>query len=89
MAGTRQALAELMAWSGIEEQGEAITLMIHRLHELSREEAMKMLTPPRHKIELNGNVARRQDQFRIGRELRTPSLMLGDDPDDTEIYVIE
>ena len=63
--------------------------MIHRLHELSREEAMKMLTPPRHKIELNGNVARRQDQFRIGRELRTPSLMLGDDPDDTEIYVIE
>jgi hypothetical protein len=28
MAGTRQALAELMAWSGIEEQGEAITLMI-------------------------------------------------------------
>jgi hypothetical protein len=34
MAGTRQALAELMAWSGIEEQGEAITLMIHHLHEL-------------------------------------------------------
>ena len=39
MAGTRQALAELMVWSGIEEHGEAITLMIHRLHELSREEA--------------------------------------------------
>lgn len=47
------------------------------------------LTPPRHKIELTGNVARRLDQFRIGRELRTPSLMLGDDPDDTEIHVIE
>lgn len=34
MAGTRQALADLMAWHGIEEQGEAMTLMIHNLHGL-------------------------------------------------------
>lgn len=27
--GTKQALAELMQWAGIEEQGEALTLMIH------------------------------------------------------------
>lgn len=38
MAGTRQALAELMAWNGIEEQGEAITLMIHAIHKLGDEE---------------------------------------------------
>ena len=34
MSGTRQALADLMAWHGIEEQGEAMTLMIHHLHGL-------------------------------------------------------
>ncbi|EGH48827.1 hypothetical protein PSYPI_43456, partial [Pseudomonas syringae pv. pisi str. 1704B] len=32
--GTKQALAELMAWAGIEERGEALTLMIHHLHSL-------------------------------------------------------
>ena len=32
--GTRQALADLMKWSGITEQGEAMTLMIHHLHAL-------------------------------------------------------
>ena len=39
LPATRQALAELMAWSGIEEQGEAITLMIHHLHGLGRRTA--------------------------------------------------
>ena len=39
LPGTRQALAELMAWSGIEEQGEAITLMIHHLHGLGGAQA--------------------------------------------------
>jgi len=29
-------------------------------------------------------VARRLDQFRIRRELQTPDLALGDDPDDAE-----
>ncbi|MFL8988638.1 hypothetical protein Q8X48_12945 [Pseudomonas sp. QLc11A] len=57
MAGTRQALADLMAWSGIEEQGEAITLMIHRLHELGPQKCLPMLDPPRHVIELSQNVS--------------------------------
>ncbi|MDH0705365.1 hypothetical protein N5D53_02330 [Pseudomonas sp. GD03862] len=87
--GTKQALLELMEWAGIEEQGEAMTVMIHRLHELTRDEAVKLLTPPRHKIELRGNVARKLDQFRLRRELRAPGLELGEDPDDTGIYVIE
>lgn len=46
LSGTRQALAELMAWSGIEEQGEAITLMIHHLHGLGPGGALPLLAPP-------------------------------------------
>ncbi|WP_395593525.1 hypothetical protein AB4P93_03640 [Pseudomonas sp. B26140] len=57
MAGTRQALAELMAWSGIEEQGEAITLMIHRLHELGPQKCLPMLDPPRHEYVIPENVS--------------------------------
>ena len=41
--GTEQALLELMEWAGIEEQGEAMTVMIHRLHELIRDGAVKLL----------------------------------------------
>lgn len=53
MAGTRQALAELMAWNGIEEQGEAITLMIHHLHALGPQKSAPLLTTPRHEITLS------------------------------------
>lgn len=31
---TRHALTDLMEWSGINEQGKAMTLMIHHLHRL-------------------------------------------------------
>ncbi|MFW9099606.1 hypothetical protein ACOI8A_05600 [Pseudomonas sp. P4795] len=71
MAGTRQALAELMAWSGIEEQGEAITLMIHHLHELGPGGALPLLTPPRHKITISDScrakleLAYRREELRI------------------------
>ena len=57
MAGTRQALAELMAWSCIEEQGEAITLMIHHLHALGPQKCLPLLDPPRHVIEVSQNVS--------------------------------
>jgi hypothetical protein len=59
MAGTRQALAELMAWSGIEEQGEAITLMIHHLHDLGPVGSTQFLSPPRHEITISENVSRK------------------------------
>ena len=87
--GTKQALLELMEWAGIEEQGEAMTLMIHRLHELTRDEAVKLLKPPRHTIAISRSVALKLDQFRLRRELRAPGLELGDAPDNTGIYVIE
>jgi hypothetical protein len=57
MAGTRQALADLMTWSGIEEQGEAITLMIHHLHALGPQKSAPLLAPPRHEIIISENVS--------------------------------
>ncbi|MGO4003139.1 hypothetical protein ABVN23_18815 [Pseudomonas fluorescens] len=59
LPATRQALAELMAWSGIEEQGEAITLMIHHLHGLGSGSALPLLTPPRHEYVIPENVSRK------------------------------
>ena len=56
--GTRQALADLMAWSGITEQGEAMTLMIHHLHALGSVKCQPLLNPPRHEIVISENVAR-------------------------------
>ena len=55
--GTRQALADLMEWSGITEQGEAMTLMIHHLHALGAGDALPLLPPPRHKYEISQSVA--------------------------------
>jgi hypothetical protein len=71
MAGTRQALAELMAWSGIEEQGEAITLMIHHLHRLGAGGALPLLTPPRHEITISPLVARKLDSIRLKLSMQT------------------
>lgn len=86
--GTRQALAEIMEWAKVEENGEAMTLLIHRIHELGPEAARHFLSAPRHEIVVSDFVARRLDQFRIGRELRAPDLMLGDDPDDTGLLLL-
>lgn len=46
-----------MEWSGITEQGEAMTLMIHHLHSLGSK-AKVLLEPPRHEIAISENVAR-------------------------------
>ncbi|WP_079229429.1 hypothetical protein [Pseudomonas putida] len=56
---TKQALLELMEWAGIEEQGEAMTLMIHHLHSLGPGGALPLLTPPRHEITVSQAVARK------------------------------
>ena len=56
--GTKQALLELMEWAGIEEQGEAMTLMIHHLHGLGPGGALPFLTPPRHEITVSPAMAR-------------------------------
>jgi hypothetical protein len=46
-----------MAWSGIEERGEAITLMIHHLHTMGPQKCLPMLEPPRHIIEASQNTS--------------------------------
>jgi hypothetical protein len=60
--GTKKALADLMEWAGIEEQGEALTLMIHHLHALGSGGARPLLDPPRHNIDVSPIVARNLDQ---------------------------
>ena len=87
-AGTRQALSEIMQWADVEENGEAMTLLIHRIHELGPEAALHFLSAPRHEITVSPAVARKLDQFRLSRELRAPGLMLGDDPDDTGLLLL-
>jgi hypothetical protein len=57
LAGTRQALADLMAWNGIEEQGEAMTLMIHHLHGLGPTGSAQFLSAPRHEYVIPENVS--------------------------------
>ena len=72
--GTRQALADLMEWSGITEQGEAMTLMIHHLHSLDPGGALPLLEPPRHEITVSPAVARKlelayqREVLRIARD---------------------
>ena len=70
MAGTRAALADLMAWSGITEQGEALTLMIHHLHKLGPQRSAPLLDPPRHEIEVTPAVALKLDQAYARESLR-------------------
>jgi hypothetical protein len=74
MEGTRTALAELMEWHGIEEQGEAMTLMIHHLHGLGPKGSAPFLAAPRHIFVIKQNVARLFDQKSM--------LMIQKDPGD-------
>lgn len=76
--GTKQALAELMKWAGIEEQGEALTLMIHHLHGLGPGGALPMLEVPRHEIIVSEIVAL---EFH-----RKSMLMIPQDPKAEIIY---
>lgn len=75
--GTKQALKELMEWAEIEEQGEAITLMIHHLHNLGPGGALPMLQVPRHEITVSKIVAL---EFH-----RKSMLMIQQDPGDEVI----
>ena len=76
--GTKQALAELMQWADIEEQGEALTLMIHHLHGLGPGGALPLLEVPRHEIRVSQVVAL---EFH-----RKSMLMIQQDPGD-EVFM--
>ncbi|MEE4733928.1 hypothetical protein V2K05_06685 [Pseudomonas alliivorans] len=79
--GTKQALAELMTWAGIEEQGEAMTLMIHHLHALGPERSLPLLEVPRHEITVSKIVAL---EFH-----RRSMLMIQQDPGDEILSPID
>lgn len=65
--GTKQALRELMEWSGIEEQGEAMTLMIHHIEALGHHALFRIA---RHEIESHRSVAR-TEPLRLSARKRT------------------
>jgi len=81
LPGTKQALSELMEWAEIEEQAEAMTLMIHHLHALGPVEAIRYFQVPRHEITVSNIVAlelhrksMRMIQQDPGDEIITPAL---------------
>ncbi len=53
--GTKRALLELMEWAEIEEQGEAMTLMIHHIEALGQHSPFRIA---RHEIEAHRIVVR-------------------------------
>jgi len=65
--GTKQALQELMEWAGIEEQGEAMTLMIHHVEALGHHALFRIA---RHEIEGHRSVAR-AEPLRLSARKRT------------------
>lgn len=58
LAGTRQQLEELMRWHGIEEQAEAMTLLISNAHALGQAGSAALLAVPRHSYAPSPAVAR-------------------------------
>lgn len=57
--GIKAMLTDLMAWHGIEEQAEAIQLLIMNAHAAGPTGSEPMLAIPRHEIRISENVARR------------------------------
>lgn len=56
--GIKAMLADLMAWHGIEEQAEAIQLLIMNAHAAGPQGSAPMLAIPRHEFTPSENVAR-------------------------------
>lgn len=70
LAGTRQVLTDLMAWHQIEEQGEAMTLVLHHLHALGPAGSAPFFKPPQHEITISESVSRKLK--RLGKAARDP-----------------
>jgi len=58
-AGTRSALADLMEWHGFDDQREAISTMIHRLHEAGQEGSGRFMEVSQHEVVVSEKVLRR------------------------------
>ncbi|MFC0667066.1 hypothetical protein ACFSKY_22785 [Azotobacter chroococcum] len=57
--GIKAKLADLMQWNGIEEQTEAIQLLILNAHAAGPAGSAPLLSVPRHEITVSENVAQR------------------------------
>lgn len=57
--GTRKVLNELMQWHGFEDGREAITTLLHRMHELGPEKSRALFEVSRHQIEITEEMAQR------------------------------
>lgn len=57
--GIKAKLANLMQWHGIEEQTEAIQLLILNAHAAGPAGSAQLLAVPRHEITISENVAQR------------------------------
>jgi hypothetical protein len=60
-----------MAWHGITEQGEAMTLMIHHIHSLGPGQSARALEAPRHDYVVSESVARKLEEAYQRESLRT------------------
>jgi hypothetical protein len=56
--GTREKLAELMAWNEISEISEAVQNLILNAHDLGPTLSYQAIESPRHKVQITENVAR-------------------------------
>lgn len=63
LAGTRQALTDLMDWHGFEEQGEVMTMALHWLHRLGPVASAPAFEIPRHEISISKSVAAQLEKF--------------------------
>lgn len=68
--GTKRCLEDLMRWYGFDEEGEAVTILIHRLHEMGPDAGSKLLEVPRHEIDVTPSVALKLDQAYARESLR-------------------
>lgn len=64
--GTQMVIADLMRWCDYERPGDLFEAVILRMVEIGKEEALPLLTPPRHEITVSEKVARKIG--RLGRE---------------------
>lgn len=56
-SGTLTALNDLVEWTGARNQGAAMELVIHALHETGPDTALRFLTPPQHEYTVPAHVA--------------------------------
>lgn len=89
--GTVNDLDELGDWLRASDRSFIIRLLIEKTYALGPNQALTMFElPPRHKFQMSNSVARSLDQYRLGRELRQPAVLLDDyETEPSELCMLE